>query len=73
MTIRAAGLASFGSMKTLGGLLESGFKETFGAVDAVAATASAAVFTGPFPRVLVLLAAIIRGRGYIQAVRDIET
>jgi hypothetical protein len=46
-------------MKNLGGLLDSGFKGTFGAVDAVATTASAAVFIDPFPRVLVLLAAII--------------
>lgn len=60
VTIRASAPASFGSMKTLGGLLDSGFKGTFGVVDAVAATASAAVFADPFPLVLVLLAAIIQ-------------
>lgn len=66
MTIRASGLVSFGSMKTLGGLLDSGVKGTFGAVDAVAAIASAVVFADPFPLVLILLAAIIQCRGSVQ-------
>lgn len=68
VTIRASGLASFGNMKILGGLLDSGFKGTFGAVDAVAATASAAVFADPFPRVLILLAGIIQCRCRVQDV-----
>jgi hypothetical protein len=54
-TNRASELTSSGSMKGFGGFVDSGPNVTFGAVDAVAAIASAAVLVELLAEVLVEL------------------